>query len=697
MTDPSARRRLCFDGNMDGFGGVYNAAGPSKQAVDLHKCRNKPAIFPGRQSPGFASGDGGAYLGVAKRLVWDLMSAVERLEDRRDETPPRPDLAASETSSVEAASSIEAALTPSAAKSSARLRPLLALAPYVARYRGRACLALISLTIAAITTLLVPVAARRMIDFGFTPEGIARINSYFSVMIAVVAVLAGASASRYYLVMTIGERIVADLRRDVFAHLISLSPAFFDSARSGELISRLTADTTQIKSAVGASVSIALRNFLLFVGATAMMVITSPRLSGFVLLAIPVIVLPLVAFGRWVRRLSRNAQDTLADATSYASELIGAIRTVQAYTGERLANARFGGDVEQAYEAARSSTSARSALTAIIIFIVFTSVVLILWIGSHDVLTGSISPGRLGQFVLYAAFAAAALGQLSEVWGEVSAASGASERLFEILRVTSQITAPAAPRAMPVPARGDVSFEGVSFAYPMRPDALAVDGVSLSVRAGEKVAIVGPSGAGKSTLFHLLLRFYDPASGTISFDGVPIRTADPHEVRARIALVPQESVAFAATARENIRFGRPEATDAEVERAAELAHATEFISRLPGGFETQLGERGVTLSGGQRQRIAIARAILRDAPLLLLDEATSSLDAESETLVQTALEELMRHRTTLVIAHRLATVLSCDRIMVLDQGRIVEQGTHASLVAAGGLYARLARLQFEGV
>jgi ATP-binding cassette subfamily B protein len=629
------------------------------------------------------------------------MSAVERLEDRRDDTTPERDMAAGEISAVdtalEAETAIEAALTPSPAKSSARLRPLLALAPYVARYRGRAFLALISLTVAAITTLLVPVAARRMIDFGFTPESIAKINSYFSVMIAVVVVLACASASRYYLVMTIGERIVADLRRDVFAHLISLSPAFFDSARSGELISRLTADTTQIKSAVGASVSIALRNFLMFVGATVMMVITSPRLSGFVLLAIPVIVLPLVAFGRWVRRLSRNAQDTLAEATAYVSELVGAIRTVQAYTAERMANERFGGEVEQAYDAARSSTGARSVLTAIIIFIVFTSVVLILWVGSHDVLTGTISPGRLGQFVLYAAFAAASLGQLSEVWGEVSAASGASERLFEILRVKSQITAPASPRAMPVPARGDVSFEGVSFAYPMRPDALAVDGVSLSVRAGEKVAIVGPSGAGKSTLFHLLLRFYDPASGVISFDGVPIRAADPHDVRSRIALVPQESVAFAATARENIRFGRPEATDAEVERAADLAHATEFIRRLPDGFETPLGERGVTLSGGQRQRIAIARAILRDAPLLLLDEATSSLDAESETLVQTALEELMRHRTTLVIAHRLATVLSCDRIMVMDQGRIVEQGTHASLVAAGGLYARLARLQFEGV
>jgi ATP-binding cassette, subfamily B, bacterial len=618
------------------------------------------------------------------------MSAAEQFE-ASPSTPPRRDAL------LEEEAFIEAQLTQSPAKTSAKLRPLLALAPYVARYRGRAALAFISLTVAAITTLVVPIAVRRMIDFGFSPEGIALINSYFSVMIAIVAVLAAASASRYYLVMTIGERIVADLRRDVFAHLVSLSPAFFDSARSGELVSRLTADTTQIKSAVGASVSIALRNMMLFIGATAMMVITSPKLSGFVLLAIPLIVIPLVAFGRWVRRLSRNAQDTLADASSYASELIGSIRTVQAYTSERLATGRFGGNVEQAYEAARSSTRARAVLTLIIIFIVFSSVVAILWVGSHDVLTGQITPGRLGQFVLYAAFAATGLGQLSEVWGEVSAASGAAERLFEILRVKSQITAPPKPVALPVPARGDVGFDNVSFAYPTRPDVLAIDNVSLAVKAGEKVAIVGPSGAGKSTLFHLLLRFYDPARGTISLDGIPVRSADPVEVRARIALVPQDTVVFAASARENIRFGRPDATDAEVERAADLAHATEFLRRLPGGFEAQLGERGVTLSGGQRQRIAIARAILRDAPLLLLDEATSALDAESETLVQTALEELMRHRTTLVIAHRLATVLSCDRIMVMDQGRIVEQGTHAELVAANGLYARLARLQFEGV
>ncbi|OKO69349.1 ABC transporter ATP-binding protein/permease [Bradyrhizobium sp. AS23.2] len=615
------------------------------------------------------------------------MSAVERLDDQyRDERNTAP----------AEAPSVEAELIEQPAKGRAKLRPLLALAPYVNRYRGRAALAFVALTIAALTTLLVPVAVRRMIDFGLTPEGIALINNYFAVMIAVVAVLALASAARYYLVMTIGERIVADLRRDVFSHLLSLSPAFFDSARSGELVSRLTADTTQIKSAVGASVSIALRNLMMFFGAAAMMVITSPRLSGFVLLAIPLIVLPLVAFGRWVRRLSRNAQDTLADASAYAGELVGAIRTVQAYTSEGLAEKRFGGEVEQAYEAARTSTQARAVLTAIIIFIVFASVVAILWIGSHDVLTGAISPGRLGQFVLYAAFAAAGLGQLSEVWGEVSAASGAAERLFEILHVQPDITAPASPRALPVPARGEVGFDHVSFAYPARPNVNVLDAVSFTVRPGEKVAIVGPSGAGKSTIFHLLLRFYDPRGGAISLDGVPVRSADPRDFRSRIALVPQESNVFAASARENIRFGRPDASDAEVERAAELAHAAEFIRRLPEGFETPLGERGVTLSGGQRQRIAIARAILRDASLLLLDEATSALDAESETLVQTALEELMSHRTTLVIAHRLATVLSCDRILVMDQGKIVEQGTHAELVAANGLYARLARLQFEG-
>ena len=610
------------------------------------------------------------------------MSVAEQLEPPRGPAePPRDAL-------LDEEAFIESQIT-QPAKSRARLRPLLALAPYVARYKGRATLALISLTIAAITTLIVPVAVRRMIDLGFTPEGIAMVNSYFSVMLAVVAVLACASASRYYLVMTIGERIVADLRGDVFAHLISLSPSFFDSARSGELVSRLTADTTQIKSAVGASVSIALRNVMLFFGAAAMMVITSPRLSGFVLLAIPMIVIPLVAFGRWVRRLSRTAQDTLADASAYASELVNAIRTVQAYTGERLARARFAREVEQAYEAARSSTKARAVLTLIVIFIVFASVVVILWVGSHDVLIGAISPGRLGQFILYTAFAASGLGQLSEVWGEVSAASGAAERLFEILRVRPQIAAPASPRALPQPARGDVGFDNVSFAYPTRPNALAVDGVSLEVRSGEKVAIVGPSGAGKSTLFHLLLRFYDPKSGTISLDGVPIREADPADVRARIALVPQDSVVFAASARDNIRFGRPDATDAEVERAADLAHATEFLRRLPGGFDAQLGERGVTLSGGQRQRIAIARAIIRNPSVLLLDEATSALDQTTEAAINRTLLKVAEGRTMIWSTHRLASVVEMDEIIVISGGRAIERGSHEELLALNGVYRRL--------
>ena len=582
--------------------------------------------------------------------------------------------------------SLVAAPEAGAAKAGRRkLRPLMTLVPFMMRYRGRVTLAFIALLIAAIATLAVPLAVRRMID------------QYFGMMIVVAAVLAVASASRFYLVTIIGERVVADVRAAVFTHVTKLSPAFFDKAMTGELISRLSADTTQIKSAVGVSVSTAVRNVVLFAGAATMMVITSPRLSGFVLGAIPVIVLPLVAFGRMVRQRSRVAQDTLADASSYASELMGAVRALQAYTNEEMASARYGAAVERAYRSALFSTRARALLVAVVIFLVFSSVVLVLWVGAQDVIADRISAGALSQFVLYAVLAASSLSQISDVWGDLSQTAGAAERLAELLAIEPEIVAPENPVALPVPPRGEVAFSNVRFAYPTRQDTFVLDSVSFNVRAGEKVAIVGPSGAGKSTIFHLLLRFYDPVSGGISFDGVKLTDADPRAVRSRIALVPQDSAMFAASIADNIRFGRPDASDADLKRAADMAAASEFIARMPQGIETPIGERGVTLSGGQRQRVAIARAVLREAPLLLLDEATSSLDAESETLVQTALDRLMQERTTLVIAHRLATVLKCNRILVMDHGRIVEEGTHDSLVAQGGLYARLARLQFQSV
>ncbi|TGQ78120.1 ATP-binding cassette domain-containing protein [Mesorhizobium sp. M8A.F.Ca.ET.207.01.1.1] len=575
------------------------------------------------------------------------------------------------------------------------LKPLRRLFPYITGYRTLVVGALISLVIAAATTLALPLAVRRMIDHGFSSSSTSFIAEYFAALVAMAAVLAAASAGRYYFVITLGERVVADIRRDVFAHVTTLSPAFFDTAQSGEIVSRLAADTTQVKSAVGATASVALRNVILGLGALAMMVVTSPKLSGLVIAAIPVIVLPLVAFGRSVRRKSRQAQDTLADATAYASEQIGAVRTLQAFTNETLVTGRFSGAVEAAFEAARASIFARSFLTFFAIFTIFSSVVAVLWFGSRDVLDGNLSPGTLGQFLLYSVFAAGALGALSEVWGELAQAAGAAERLTEILAETPAIQAPADPKPLPAATKGAIIFDDVSFSYPARPDRAAVHGLSFSVKPGETVAIVGPSGAGKSTVFSLILRFYDPETGKILIDGVDVREADPVSVRERIAIVPQDVTIFAASARDNIGFGRPGASEAEIEAAAKDALADEFILKLEHGYDSPVGERGVTLSGGQRQRVAIARAILRDAPILLLDEATSALDAESETLVQTALERLMQGRTTIVIAHRLATVLKADRILVMDGGGIVEEGTHQSLVAKGGIYARLAKLQFE--
>ncbi|MEP7452237.1 ABC transporter transmembrane domain-containing protein [Phyllobacterium sp. SB3] len=575
------------------------------------------------------------------------------------------------------------------------LKPLSRVFPYMSRYKGMLAGALISLFLAAVTTLTLPLAVRRMIDHGFSGANGVFIDNYFGMLVLLAALLAIASAGRYYFVITLGERIISDLRRDVFSHLTTLSPAFFDGTQSGEIVSRLTADTTQIKSAVGATASIALRNLILALGAIFMMVITSPKLSSLVIAAIPVIIIPLVAFGRSVRRRSRRAQDTLANATAYASESIVSVRTLQAFTNEALATSRFGGAVEDAFLAARASVKARAVLTAFAIFMIFSSVVAVLWFGSRDVLSGVMTPGTLGQFLLYSVFAAGALGALSEVWGELSQASGAAERLTEILNEQPAIAAPANPVALPQPSIGSVSFDQVQFNYPARPDAPALKGLNFAIQPGETVAIVGPSGAGKSTVFSLLLRYYDPVSGSIKVDGIDIRHVDPADLRARIAIVPQDTTIFAATVGENIGFGRPGANDADIEAAARSALAHDFIQALDHGYATQVGERGVTLSGGQRQRLAIARAILRNAPILLLDEATSALDAESEMLVQKALDHLMEGRTTLVIAHRLATVLKADRILVMENGRIVEEGSHQALVKKNGIYANLAKLQFE--
>lgn len=573
------------------------------------------------------------------------------------------------------------------------LKPLGLLRPYVMRYKRIALYAFIALCVSSGSMLVMPFAVRQMIDEGFSSQKADLINVYFAALFAVGTVLAIASSTRFYFVSWLGERIVADLRADVFRHLTMLSPAFYEKTHSGEIMSRLNADTTQVKAAVSSSVSQVLRNSVMLVGAMTLMVVTSVKLSLLVMIVIPLVLAPLILYGRTVRRYSRVAQDEIAASSAFASENLSAVRTMQAFTSETLLANRFAASVSRAFDAAVSRTKRRAALTATGIFLVFGSIAGVLWYGAHDVINGVTSGGTLAQFVLYAVFAAAAVGELSEVWGEMQTAAGAAERLAEIMAVKPEIVSPPNPQPFPAHARGEVSFENVSFSYPLRPQDQALSDVSFLVRPGERVAIVGPSGSGKTTIFNLILRFYDISGGRILVDRVPVNRADLHALRDRVSLVSQDTTIFAESVADNIRYGRPNATLEEVKAAARAAMASTFIDQLPQGFDTLLGERGVVLSGGQKQRIAIARAILKDAPILLLDEATSALDQESEKLVQSALERVMKGRTTLVIAHRLATVIDADRILVIDGGRLVEQGTHTSLLAAGGVYARLAGLQ----
>ncbi|WP_405403180.1 ABC transporter transmembrane domain-containing protein [Paracoccus sp. Ld10] len=567
-----------------------------------------------------------------------------------------------------------------------------ALWPFVRPYRGQMVLALVALVVTSAISLILPLAARRVVD-NFD-DGAGLLDKYFGAALMIVGLLALGTAARYFFVTRLGERVVADIRKAVYARVITLSPAFFERVMTGEILSRITTDTTLIQSVVGSSLSIALRNMLILAGGMAMLAWTSVKLMGLVLLIVPAILIPIIVLGRRLRTLSRANQDWIAASSGTASETLLAAQTIQAYTAEARSMVRFDDVTEQSYVVARTRIGTRAVMTAIVIFLIFAGVIGVLWIGARDVQDGVMTAGQLVQFVIYAILVAGAAGALSEIWGELQRAAGATERLAELLSATDTLTDPARPVPLLLPVRGEIVFEDVAFSFPSRPDAPALHEIDLTIRPGETVALVGPSGAGKTTVIQLIQRFWDPQSGRVTMDGTDLRQLARVDLRSHIALVPQDPVIFAASAADNIRLGRPNATDAQVQAAAQAAHAHDFIAALPQGYDTALGERGVMLSGGQRQRVAIARAILRDAPVLLLDEATSALDAESESLVQAAVNRLAEGRTTVVVAHRLATVKKADRIVVLDQGRIVATGSHDELVAQGGLYARLARMQF---
>ncbi|MFT6446046.1 MULTISPECIES: ABC transporter transmembrane domain-containing protein [Sulfitobacter] len=576
---------------------------------------------------------------------------------------------------------------------SRELGALRALLPFLAPYRGLMIAAILALVLTAMISLTLPLAVRRVIDNFGTGEA-ELLDQYFVAALIIAALLAVGTGLRYALVTRFGERVVADIRKAVFDRVISMSPAFYENLMTGEVLSRITTDTTLILSVIGSSVSIALRNMLIVTGGLVLMLFTSAKLTAMVLLIVPAVIVPILVLGRRLRVLSRENQDWIAASSGNASESLGAVQTVQAFTNEAASQSQFAQMTEASYDAAQRRIKTRALMTIIVIFLVFAGVVGVLWMGARDVRADQMTPGALVQFVIYAVMVAGGVAALSEIWGELQRAAGATERLVELLRTEDTVQDPAAAIALPSPVAGRIGFEDVHFRYPARPDVQALDGVNLSINPGETVAFVGPSGAGKTTIIQLILRFYDPASGRITLDGVDLRDVSRAAFRRSVALVPQDPVIFAASARENIRFGRPDATDAEIDAAAEAAAAHGFISALPDGYDSYLGERGVMLSGGQKQRIAIARAILRDAPVLLLDEATSALDAESERAVQAAVDRLSADRTTLIVAHRLATVKKADRIVVLEAGRIVDMGTHDELVTKGGLYARLARLQF---